>query len=388
MSNDTAILGDRRELSIRAAPGPRHEGCTFRENGAVMEQLETRRYDRAFASLPEPTLLVDEEGRLLLVNAAGESLLGAEVSRSAGRNAAVSRALPWLGPALERVLAGDDEAALEAKIATPDGSRSVTARLRRVRERGGRPYGVVVVLEDVTEKRALEAHRRSAERLAALGTLAADLAHEVNSPLACVVAGLSFLESEHARIASALGPAELVEAKLALEEARDAALRVGRIVHSLQSLGRPATPFLQEIDLSIVLHRAMRLAETELRGRARLIADVAEVKARASESLLVELFLALIVHAAQSLEPGVAASVIHVSLLAENGEVCAVVSTQGVGSGDVDARGSAPASRPGPAATPCLVGQGIVTALGGTLAVERSPGGAAAITVRLPLELA
>jgi hypothetical protein len=34
------------------------------------------------------------------------------------------------------------------------------------------------------------------------------------------------------------------------------------------------------------------------------------------------------------------------------------------------------------------VGQGIVTALGGTLTMERSPEGAATITVRLPLELA
>jgi C4-dicarboxylate-specific signal transduction histidine kinase len=330
---------------------------------------------------------VDEEARLLLVNAAGEALLGAEVSRSAGRNVAVSRALPWLGPTVARVLAGEDEAALEAKVPTPGGARSVAARLRRVRERGGRPCGVVAMLEDVTEKRVLEAHRRSAERLAALGTLAADLAHEVNSPLACVVAGLSFLESEHARIASALGPAELVEAKLALEEARDAAMRVGRIVHSLQSLGRPATPLLQEIELSTVLWRAIRLAETELRGKVRVTAEVAEVRARASESLLVELFLAVLVHAAQSLEPMGSDSAIHLRLLAKEGEVCAVVSTSGVGPRVADARGSSSTSRAGAGAVPCLVGQGIVTALGGTLTVERSPE-RATITVRLPLELA
>lgn len=346
-----------------------------------MEQLQ--RYDRAFASLPEPTLLADEEGRLCFVNAAGEALLGREVSRAAGRNAAVSRALPWLGPAVARVLAGSDEAALETKVATAEGPRWVAGRLRRVRERGGSPCGVLAVLQDVTEKRAIDARERSAERLAAMGTLAADLAHEVNNPLACVVAGLSFLESEHARIASSLAPAELVEAKLALEEARDAALRVGRIVHSLQSLGRPATPLFQEVDLSDVLHRAMRLAEPELRGRALLTAELSGVKARGSESLLVELFLALLVNAAQSFELGdPAANVVHVRLLAENGEACAIVSA-GAGARGAEHRGDSPSTSSIPSLS---VSQGIVAALGGTLAIERSPAGAITATVRLPLD--
>ncbi len=202
-----------------------------------MQQLEIHPYDRAFEILPEPTLLVDEAGGLALVNAASEALLGAEISASAALGALVATALPWLGPAVARVLAGEDDVTLEAKVPSPYGPRFVAARLRRVRERGGDPCGVVAVLEDVTEKRTLDAQQRSAERVAAFGTLAADLAHEVSNPIACVVAGLSFLESEHARLASALAPAELVEAKLALEEARDAALRVRRIVRSLQSLG-------------------------------------------------------------------------------------------------------------------------------------------------------
>ena len=354
-----------------------------------MQQLEVNRYDRAFASLPEPTLLVDEEGRVLLVNAAGEALLGAEVAGSAGRCATVSRALPWLGPTVARVLAGEEEAALEATVPTSEGARCVAARLRRVRERGGAPCGVLAVLEDVTEKRAFEARQRSAERIATLGSLAADLAHEVNSPLACVVSGLSFLEAEHARIASALAPAELVEAKMALEEAREAALRVGRIVHSLQSLGRPTTPLLQEVDLSQVLRTAMWLAEPDLRGRARLVAEIPEVKARASESLLVELFLALIVNYARAIEPGDPdANVIHVKLLAGHDEARVVVSAEGSGTHGKDARCGPPhARRPVQAAGPSLsVSQGIVTALGGTLTLDRLPGGGRTATVTLPLD--
>lgn len=345
-----------------------------------MEPLETQRYDRAFVTLPEPTLLLDEAGEVLLVNAAGESLLG--TSAQACRDETVARAMPWLGPPLARVLAGEDEVAFEAKLSTPEGPRCVAARLRRVRERGGTPCGVLAVLEDVTERRALEAQQRSAARIAAIGTLAAGLAHEVNNPLACVVAGLSFLETEHARIASALAPAELVEAKLALEEARDAALRVGRIVHSLQSLGRPATPLLQEIDLADVVRAAMRLAQADLRGRACIDADIRSVKARTSESLLVEVFLALLVDAARVAEPDAPVRALRVRLAADLEAGCAVVSVSGPRT-----RGSSPG---GPRAS--LVGDaslsfshGVVTALGGTLSMDRAPGGGSTATVRLPL---
>jgi signal transduction histidine kinase len=357
-----------------------------------MEQLETHRYDLAFASLPEPILLVDEDGRLARVNSAAEALLGEWVLRSTDQGETVSRALPWLGPAMARVLAGADEDRLEASVATCDGLRRVAVRLRRVRERGGAPRGALAVLEDLTEKSAVEARRRSSERLTALGTLAAGLAHEVNNPLACVVAGLSFLETEHARIASALGPAELREAKLALEEARAAALRVGRIVQSLQSFGRPAAPLLHEVELSQVLRAAIHLAEPEVRARARLVAEIANpVKVRASESLLVELFLALLVNAAQAIDPGdPAANTIHVTLLATQGEAHVVVSDSGAGMAeDVRWRVFDPffTTHPGRSAGLGLsVSHGIVSALGGTLALDSAPGRGTSAIVRLPLD--
>jgi signal transduction histidine kinase len=357
-----------------------------------MEHLETHRYDLAFANLPEPTLLVDEDGRLARVNTAAEALLGDWVPLLADQGETVSRALPWLGHAVERVLAGADEDSLEARVATYEGFRRVAARLRRVRERGGAPRGVIAVLEDLTEKSAVEARRRSSERLTALGTLAAGLAHEVNNPLACVVAGLSFLEAEHTRIASALGPAELREAKVALEEARDAARRVGRIVQSMQSFGRPATPLLHEVELSQVLRAAMQLAEPEVRARARLVAEISNpVKVRASESLLVELFLALLVNAAQAIDPGdPAANAIHVTLLAAQGEAHVVVSDSGAGMAeDVRGRVCDPffTTRPGKGAGLGLsVSHGIVSALGGTLAFDSAPGRGTRAIVRLPLD--
>jgi PAS domain-containing protein len=227
-----------------------------------MQRAVADRYQLAFASLPEPTLLVDRRGRLEGVNGAARALLGPGLAKAAARRERARRALPWLGPALTRVLAGAAEAALEAEAETPAGRRCVGARVRAL-EADGALRGAVVVLADVTADRELDLHLRSAERQAAVETLAAGLAHEVNNPLACVVSGLSFAEAEHARL-EALAPAELSEVRAALEEARAAALRVGRIVRALQRLGGDA-PLDARSDVPDAVRAALRLGPVPAR---------------------------------------------------------------------------------------------------------------------------
>ncbi|GEJ58547.1 PAS domain-containing protein [Anaeromyxobacter diazotrophicus] len=341
-------------------------------------------YDLAFASLPEPTLLVDEGGSLTGMNGAAEALLGPAAVASAEAGEPLARALPWLAPAAADVLGGAPEAALEAEVRTGGGRRCLSARLRRVSGPGGALRGAVVVLEDLTERRALDARLRAAEQLAALGTLAAGIAHEVNSPLACVVAGLSFVEAEHERLGPAVAEADLVEARAALEEARAAALRVGRIVRSLQVFGRPTAPLLGEVELARAIRDAALLAEPALRGRARLALSLAEgIAVRASEAALTELFLGIVAHAAQSLPAaaGGEEGTLRVGLEVRGGEARVEVAAEGAG--------ARPLAAPEPAAERpdlgLLVCHGLASALGGSVAVGTGEGGGVTALVRLPL---
>ena len=59
--------------------------------------------------------------------------------------------------------------------------------------------GAVLVFRDLTERRALQRRLEFADRLAALGTMAAGVAHEVNNPLAVILANLSLLQQALAR---------------------------------------------------------------------------------------------------------------------------------------------------------------------------------------------
>jgi C4-dicarboxylate-specific signal transduction histidine kinase len=336
-------------------------------------------YDLAFASFPEPVLLIGVAGQVEGVNDAAAALIGegAGIQR-------ISEVIPWLAAAAARVLAGRPEAGAEGAIETPRGRRHIAARLRHLRDAEGRPRGAVAVLEDLTEKRRAEARARAADRLAALGNLAAGLAQEVNSPLACVVSGLSFLEAEHDRIASSVLSSELGEARLALEDARDAALRVSRIVRSLQSFGRTSTPLVRSVELSAVLREAIRQAEPSVQGSARLSAVglSSRARVRGSEALLVELFLGLLESAARTVQRGhPERNAIRVALVAGEEDEARVTIT------DTGQFFTADPDAPGPRFGLSMC-HGIVTGLGGSLALDGASGRGTTATVTLPLDTA
>ena len=361
------------------------------------EESAASRLDLAFAGLPEATLVVDEAGRLCEVNDAAVTLLGPAISLAVIRREPVAHALPWLRAGVDQVLSGADEAGLEAGLQgeRPEAighGHELSARLRRLGPPGLPARGAVIVLQDVGVSRAQEGRQRSVERLAALGTLASGLAHEVNNPLSCVLAGLAFVEREHTRLAGVLGPGELREATLAMNEAREAAQRVGRVVRSLQSFGQSSAPFLAEVEVAPALEKAAALARPDLVDRASLQVEVVApgARVRASEALLVELFLALLTNAAQAIPRGPPEDhLVRAELDVIEGEAWVVVSDTGVGiTGEVLERAFDPffTTRPGHGAGLGLsVSHGIVTALGGRLTLGGMPGRGTTATVRLPL---
>ncbi len=112
----------------------------------------------------------------------GLALLVAQLSDPAGFEARVRELLER--PESE----GDD--VLEFK----DGR--VFERRYRPQRRAGVIVGRVWSFRDITEQRQLQASLASAERLASMGLLAAGVAHEINNPLAYVIANLSVLVEE------------------------------------------------------------------------------------------------------------------------------------------------------------------------------------------------
>ena len=203
---------------------------------------------------------------------------------------------------------------------------------------GGR-RSVVMALQDVTalrhaqlERDRLQASLVQSDRLASMGLLAAGVAHEINNPLSYVICNLESLTADLPKLVSAakraLSGAEARTAgdavTLSLEhgaesldlaavedavsraaEALSGVRRIGEVAKGLGTFARVESADLNNVDVRAALEAAVRMARHELKYRATVVKDFAEVPAVwASEGKLAQVFLNLLVNAAHAIGEG------------------------------------------------------------------------------------
>src|SRR5512137_1382401 len=77
---------------------------------------------------------------------------------------------------------------------TPDGRRlCLGIAVSNLHDRSGNPLGHIFIFQDLTEIQALEQEVRLKERMAALGEMAAGMAHELRNPLAAISGAVQYL---------------------------------------------------------------------------------------------------------------------------------------------------------------------------------------------------
>jgi signal transduction histidine kinase len=230
----------------------------------------------------------------------------------------------------------------------------------------------------------------ASERTASLGTLSAGIAHEINNPLASVVANLALLGEQLGEAASK--PALMAELREAVSEAQRGAARVAQIVRGLKVFSRGDDERRRALDLAEIADSALRLVANELRHRARVVRDFTPAPpVEASEPHMVQVFVNLILNAAQSIPEGDAdRNEVRVSIRPEGpGRVVAEVADTGAGmSPDVLARVFDPfftTRRVGDGMGLGLsICHGIVTSLGGHIEAKSEPGKGSTFRVTLP----
>jgi nitrogen-specific signal transduction histidine kinase/CheY-like chemotaxis protein len=169
-----------------------------------------------------------------------------------------------------------------------------------VRTAGGEVTHYVASHRDITAQQQLQAKLVSAERIAAVGTLAAGVGHEINNPLAYLVLNL-----EGVAQALAQGPEGLAEAGARLETAREGAERIRVIVRDLKVFSRQEGEERAMLDVNEVVVPALRMAAHAVRPRARLVEDFGRPpKVMGSEARLGQVMLNLLVNALQAIPEG------------------------------------------------------------------------------------
>lgn len=129
--------------------------------------------------LGEGVVALDLQGRIAWANVEAHRLVGCRLPLG---HPLLDALPPALARAVRSLLGRSDLPALEAFHGDDD--HHLLLRLTRLCGRGGRQSGLTLGIVDQTRLRSLEEDAARSERLAALGTMAAGIAHEVRNPLA------------------------------------------------------------------------------------------------------------------------------------------------------------------------------------------------------------
>ncbi|MBF5041910.1 response regulator [Aggregicoccus sp. 17bor-14] len=244
--------------------------------------------------------------------------------------------------------------------------------------------------ESFRQLKETQAQLLFADRLASVGMLAAGVAHEVNNPLSFVLGNLRFAREALAQ-GRALEEGERAELLEALGEAHVGADRVRLIVQDLKTFSRPQDARERPVDLREVLRVAVKMAGSELRHRAHVVEAYAEApRVQGSEARLSQVFLNLLINAAQAISPGhPERHEVRIALHAVEGGACVEVSDTGTGIAQADlARIFDPFFTTKPVGSGTGLGlsvcHGIVSALGGRIEVQSEPGRGTTFRVTLP----
>jgi PAS domain S-box-containing protein len=169
--------------------------------------------------------------------------------------------------------------------------------------RDGKITGVVMIARDITDKKQTEMQLMLADRMASVGTLAAGVAHEINNPLAAVIANLDMALQDVVDLDQRVNlPPDLLDE---LRDARLSADRVREIVRDLKLFSRTQEERYGAVNVEKVLESTLRMAWNEVRHRAKVVKEYAGVpRVTANESRLGQVLLNLIVNAVQAIPEG------------------------------------------------------------------------------------
>ncbi len=299
------LVGWMRDLEERKTADLRRVSLRLEEAYHTLEEraiqlVNIQDYMQAILrSITSGVITVGPDGSVATVNVAAERMLGMPeeemVPRRLGR---LFRNDGGLDDSLMRFLNGQTpKMVTDVETVTVDG-RTLHAKvaMARMRDVGGRVFGAVVTLEDVSEVRALTDQLIRSDRLAAMGELTAGVAHEVRNPLGIIRASVQLVEDSHG------DPVRVRDATRVIKQEID---RLDKVIKALLDFGRPSTPTLRITNVEDVVSDVV-LFTRQFAGQAKVDIETefsaADPLVLADADQLKQVFVNLVSNAVQAME--------------------------------------------------------------------------------------
>ncbi len=357
------------------------------------------RYRLVFDNAPMGLLHWDSTGVVTDCNAAMAEILGSRKQVLVGLNMLTLHGDPSrekIAKSVRRTLRGRS-ARYEGPYTSTVGKRTHVQSLFIPLHGPAGVIGGVAIVEDNTERKRIEAGLARADRMVSIGTLAAGVAHEINNPLVYVTLGLELIGRELEKFRSGAQPPgdeEWARVRSLCGDALEGAERVRSIVRDLNTFSRGEEERTGPVDVEKVLDSSINVAMSHIRPRARLVRDYQPLLAvLADESRIGQVFLNLLVNAAQAIPEGAPDKNSIVVRTRQGPEREAIVEVEDTGIG-IEAGKMKSIFEPFWTDKPIGVGTGlglsivhnIVSDLGGDIQVRSEPGHGSTFRVTLPVQ--
>lgn len=216
-------------------------------------------HERTVESIMSGLLTTDREGRVMSFNPEAERITGFSLAGALGRN--VESVIPG---ATAQVLHNPKQSSVRAQAArsrlayTNRAGRKLYLGIAAsiLKDREGEPQGHVVIFRDVTGVVEMERELSRSERLAALGEMAAKIAHEIRNPLASISGSIQILNSSLSQQEQAGESGQLMD--IVIRETD----RLNTLINDFLQYSHPGPSRPEELEVCALVADVCKLAES------------------------------------------------------------------------------------------------------------------------------
>jgi|Deesub1362A_J573_1020465.scaffolds.fasta_scaffold00398_5 signal transduction histidine kinase len=280
---------------------------------ALLDAEEAKDYLKGILeSLREAIVVLDPEGKVTMINRAAGEMFGLQVEEAIGRH------FDSLGFSID----GEDA---EAVLHTKKGRYDVIVSRSEVKDSEGLVRGRVILFQDITRIKELEAEKERNHRLIAMGEMAAKIVHEIRSPLCSIELYASMLArelegSEHVNLAKGISTG---------------IRSLNNVLTNMLFFARPQKPVLKPVELEKTLDETLFMLMPMIESRGIELKKSSECSAHIAgdAELLKQVFLNILLNSVQAMPDG---GRIEVAIKTDDGFAVVEVADEGEGIGHED----------------------------------------------------
>lgn len=277
-----------------------------RHNVVRREKLRAL-FGQIIESLDMGVLVLDRSGRLIMVNESGRRLLPGISSAPPDSNFREllkehPKVMEMAESALKR---GNYAKEVEYSLDSTDSPFVVRLSTVPLRDLHRHIIGTLLLVHDVHEVMEMERQMRRAERLSALGTLAATLAHEIRNPLEAMSLNLELLGRHLEKTEMSPSVQEMKDKYLRILESEIS--RLVEVTNNFLSFVRPGPPGTKTISLTGVLRQVVELVQNQASARKvklEIVNHGDRDAVEGSEDQLKQVFLNIILNGLEAMPNG------------------------------------------------------------------------------------